>query len=137
MIIGDRAEWYLDLDLVWHSSDARIALVLPVLVKDHPLHWILVTSQTYYPEHILVYGSREGSLLSCHGFWLFLDRLIRDGDGGGLSTTLSPELMCGGLESTFGRGPRRQVLLGGIRLGDYATHTPRWTDRAKRQLKVG
>ena len=53
---------------------------LSELVKDHPLHWILVRSQTYYPEHILVYGSREGSLLSCRGFWLFLDRLI----GGGM-----------------------------------------------------
>ena len=46
----------LDLDLVWHSSEARIALVPPVSVKDRPLHWILVRSQTYYPEHILVYG---------------------------------------------------------------------------------
>ena len=99
-------EWYLDLDLVWHSSEAQIALVPPVLVKDRPLHWILVRSQTYYPEHILVYGSREGSLLSCRGFWLFLDRLIGGGDGGGLSTTLSLGLRCGGLESKFGLGPR-------------------------------
>ena len=96
----------MDLDLVWHPSEARIALVLPVSVKDHPLHWILVMSQTYYPEHILIYGSREGSLLSCCGFWLFPDRLIGGGDGGGLSTTLSSGLRCGGLESLFGRGPR-------------------------------
>ena len=75
-------------------------------VKDWPLHWILVRSQTYYPKHILVYGSREGSLLSCHGFRLFLDRLIEGGDGGDLSTILSPGLRCGGLESKFGRGPR-------------------------------
>ena len=73
MIIGDRAEWYLDLDLVWHLSEARIALVLPVSVKDRRLHWILVRSQTYYPEHILIYGSRKDSLLSCRGFRLFLD----------------------------------------------------------------
>ena len=76
---------------------------LSMLVKDQPLHWILVRSQTYYSEHILVYGSREGSLLSCHGFCLFSDRLIEDGDGGGLSTTLSLGLKSGGLESTFGR----------------------------------
>ena len=75
MIIGDRAEWYLDLDLVWHSSEAWIAFVLPVSVRDRPLHWVLGKSQTYYSEHILVYGRREGLLLSCHGFWLFLDRL--------------------------------------------------------------
>jgi hypothetical protein len=93
----------LDLDLVWHSSEARIALVSPVSVKYRPLHWVLGRSQTYYPEHILVYGNREGSLLSCHRFRLFLDRLIRDGDGGGLSTTLSPGLRSGGLQSKFGR----------------------------------
>ena len=78
---------------------------LSVSVKDPPLHWVLGKSQTYYPEHILVYGSREGSLLCCRGFWLFLDQLIGDGDGGGLSTTLSLGLRCGGLESKFGQGP--------------------------------
>ena len=46
----------MDLDLVWHSSEAQIALVPPVSVKDWPLHWILVRSQTYYPERILAYG---------------------------------------------------------------------------------
>ena len=50
-------------------------------------------------------------LLSCHGFRLFLDRLIGGGDGGGgdgggLSTTRSPGLRSGGLNSKFGRGPR-------------------------------
>ena len=28
----------LDLDLVWHSREARIALVPPVSVKDWPFH---------------------------------------------------------------------------------------------------
>ena len=76
-----------DLDLVGHSSEARIALVSLVSIEDRPLLWILVRSQTYYPEHILVYGSREDLLLSCRGFQLFLDRLCGGGDGGGLSTT--------------------------------------------------
>ena len=88
-MINERSD---GVDLVWHSSEARVALVLPVSVKDRPLHWILVRSQTYYPKHILVYGSREGSLLSYRGFQLFPDRLIGGGDGGGLSTTLSPGL---------------------------------------------
>ena len=70
----------MDLDLVWHSGEARIAFVPPVSIKDRPLHWILARSQTYYPEHILVYGSREGSLLSCRGFQRFLDRLIGSGE---------------------------------------------------------
>ena len=59
---------------------------LSVSVKDRLLHWILVRSQTYYPEHILIYGSRKGSLLFCCGFRLFPDQLIGGGDGGGLST---------------------------------------------------
>ena len=37
-----------------------------------------------------MYGRREALLLSGRGFWLFPDRLIGGGDGGGLSTTLSP-----------------------------------------------
>ena len=102
MVIGDRTKWYLDLDLVWHSSETRLALVPPVSFKDQPLHWVLVKSQPYYPEHILIYGNREGSLLSCHGFRLFLDRLIGGGDGGGLCIALSPRLKSGGLESKFG-----------------------------------
>ena len=73
-------------------------------VKNRSLHWVLGKSQTYYPEHILVYGRREGLFLSCRGFQLFLDRLIRGGDGGGLSTVLSPGLRSGGLESKFGWG---------------------------------
>ena len=78
---------------------------LSVSIKDRPLHWVLVKSKTYYPKHILVYGTREGSLLSYCGFWLFPDWLIGGRDGGGLSTTLSPGLRCGGLEFKFGRGP--------------------------------
>ena len=56
-----------------------ILFSLYVSIKDRPLLWMVVRSQTYYPEHILVYGSREGSLLSCRGFQLFLDRLIGGG----------------------------------------------------------
>ena len=40
---------------------------LSVSVKDRPLHWVLAKSQTYYPEHILVYGRLEDLLLSCRG----------------------------------------------------------------------
>ena len=71
-IIGDRAEWYFDLDLVRHSSEAHIALVPLVSIDDRPLLWILVRSQTYYPKHILAYGSRKArcSLVVGSGsFW--------------------------------------------------------------------
>ena len=49
---------------------------LSVLVKDRPLHKALGKSQTYYPKHIPGYGCVEDLLLSCHGFRLFLDRLL-------------------------------------------------------------
>jgi hypothetical protein len=47
----------MNLDLVGQQSGALVAFVLPVSIEDRPLHWTLVKSQTYYPEHILAYGS--------------------------------------------------------------------------------
>ena len=55
IIIGDRAGPYVDL--VRQPSEALVALVPPVSVKDRPLLWMVVRSQTYYPEHILAYWS--------------------------------------------------------------------------------
>ena len=69
MIKMVKGKWRPDRDMVWILAGS-------VSVKDWPLHWVLGKSQTYYPEHIPVYGRREGLLLSCCGFWLFLDRLI-------------------------------------------------------------
>ena len=74
---------------------------LSMSVKDRPLHWVLGKSQTYYPEHLLGHGRREDLLFSYRRFRLFPDRLIGGGDGGGLSTALSPGLRSGGLESKF------------------------------------
>ena len=46
--------------VLWPMGHSLVTLFsLSMLVKDWPLHWILVRSQTYYPEHILVYGSRK------------------------------------------------------------------------------
>ena len=47
----------LDLDLVRQPSEAPVAFVPPVSIEDRPLLWMVVRSQTYYPEHILAYGS--------------------------------------------------------------------------------
>ena len=47
----------LDLELVRQPSEALVAFVPPMLVEDCPLMWMVVRSQTYYPEHILAYGS--------------------------------------------------------------------------------
>ena len=70
------------------------------------MHETLGRSQTYYPEHVLVYGRLEDLLLSCRGLRLFSDRL--SGflfGGGGPCTVLDSGLRGGGLESQFGRGP--------------------------------
>ena len=61
----------LDLDLVRHSSEARITLVLPVSIDDRPLLWMVVRSQTYYPEHILAYGSEKTRCALVLGFGSF------------------------------------------------------------------
>ena len=78
MIIGDRVERYFGSGLVRHSSEARIAFVLPMSIEDRLLLWMVVRSQTYYPEHTCLW-KREGSLRFCRRFWLFLDRLIGGG----------------------------------------------------------
>jgi hypothetical protein len=47
----------LDLDLVRQQSEVLVVFVPPVSIEDSPLLWMVVGSQTYYPEHILAYGS--------------------------------------------------------------------------------
>ena len=57
----------------WPTGHSLVTLFsLSVSVKDRPLQWILVRSQTYYPEHILPYGSGKAhcSLIVGSGsFW--------------------------------------------------------------------
>ena len=62
----------MDLDLVRHSSEARIALVPPMSIEDHPVLWMVVRSQTNYLEHILAYGSgkaRYTLVVGSGSFW--------------------------------------------------------------------
>jgi hypothetical protein len=61
----------MDLDLVGQQSGALVAFVSSVSIEDRPLHWTLVRSQTYYPEHILVYGSRKTCYSLIMGFGSF------------------------------------------------------------------
>ena len=45
---------------------------LSVSIEDRPLLWMVVRSQTYYPEHILVYGSgkaRYTLVVGSGSFW--------------------------------------------------------------------
>ena len=104
-------KWRPSRDMVWVLVGVRgcaprptghslvTLFSLSVSVKDRPLHCILVRSQTYYPEHILIYGSREGLLLFYRGFQLFPDRLLGWFLGGGPCIALSPGLRGVGLES--------------------------------------
>ena len=79
LIIGDyyyhsydkmvKRKWRLGRDMVrvlvgvigyvpWPMGHSLVTLFsLSVSVKDWPLYWILVRSQTYYVKHILAYGS--------------------------------------------------------------------------------
>ena len=97
----------LDLDLVRHSSEARVAFVPPVSIENRPLLWMVVRSQTYYPEHILAYESRKTCyfLVMGSGFFRtdFWERVL----GGGLSNILRPGLWCWGLgvQVWTGAGP--------------------------------
>ena len=47
----------MDLDLIRHSSEARIVLVMSMLIEDRPLLWMVVRSHTYNPKHILAMGA--------------------------------------------------------------------------------
>ena len=96
----------LDLDLVRHSSEARITRVPPVLLEDRSLLWMVVRSQTCYAEHILAYESGKARYALVVGFGSFQTDGLEARKGGGLSTMLRPGLNCGGMESKFGRGPR-------------------------------
>ena len=66
----------LNLDLDRQSSEALVAFVPRVSIKDHPLLWMVVRSQTYYPKHILVYGSGKVHYALVKGSGSLPDRLI-------------------------------------------------------------
>ena len=45
---------------------------LSMSIKDHPLLWMVVRSQTYYPEHILAYVIRKAHcsiVVGSDSFW--------------------------------------------------------------------
>ena len=70
---------------------------LSMSIEDRPLLWMVVKSQTYYPEHILAYGSGKARYALVVGSGSFRTDLLEAGKGGGLSTILRPGLRCGGL----------------------------------------
>ena len=62
----------LDFDLVRHLSEAPVVFVPPESIEDRLLLWMVVKSQTYYPKHILAYGSgkaRYALVMGSGSFW--------------------------------------------------------------------
>ena len=59
------------MDLVRQPNEALVAFVLPVSIEDRPLLWMVVRSQTYYPEHILAYRSGKARYALVVGFGSF------------------------------------------------------------------
>ena len=51
------------LNLVRQLSEALVAVVPPESIEGRPLLWMVVRSQTYYPEHILMRAGRLVTLL--------------------------------------------------------------------------
>ena len=46
--------------VLWSTGLSLVTLFsLFVSIKDRSLLWMVVGSQTYYPKHILAYGSRK------------------------------------------------------------------------------
>ena len=76
-------KWRPNRDMVWALVGVRGCVLRPmghslvtqfslsVLVKDRPLLWMVVRSQTYYPEHILAYGRRKACCSFVMGFDTF------------------------------------------------------------------
>ena len=59
---------------------------LSVSIKDRPLLWMVVRSQTYYPEHILAYGSGKARYTLIVGSGSFRTDCLEARKGEGLST---------------------------------------------------
>jgi hypothetical protein len=59
--------WRSDGTVLWtwmwtwlgNPRETLVAFVPPVSTQDRPLLWTLVRSQTYYPKHVLAYGSEK------------------------------------------------------------------------------
>ena len=64
-----KRKWRLGRDMVWVLVGVTSCVPRPqglawlhyfslsISIEDHPLLWMVVRSQTYYPEYILAYGS--------------------------------------------------------------------------------
>ena len=87
-----KRKWRLSRDMVWVLVGVIAYVPWPmglglvtlfslfVLIKDCPLLCMVVRSQTYYPEHILTYGSEKARYALIAGSGSFPNRLIGGGE---------------------------------------------------------
>ena len=104
MIIGDREGLYIGFGLGQALSEASVAFVPSESIEDRPLLRMVVRSQTYYPEHILAYGSGKtcySLIMGSGSFWTGFQGWVLGED---LSTILRPGLRCWGLEAQVWTG---------------------------------
>ena len=79
-----KGKWRPSRDMVWVLVGVTGCVPRPtglslvtlfsqsVSIKDRPLLWMVVRSQTYYPEHILAYGSGKthyALVVGSDSFW--------------------------------------------------------------------
>ena len=58
--------------VLWPTGLSLVILFsLFVSIKDRPLLWMVVSLHTYYPEHILAYGSEKAHYALVMGFGSF------------------------------------------------------------------
>jgi hypothetical protein len=63
-----------------HGAKLGCTVSLSVSIKDRSLHGPWSSHRFFLSRAHTCLWEREGLLLSCHGLWLFLDRLIGGGD---------------------------------------------------------
>ena len=89
----------------WPTGLSLVTLFfLSVSIKNRPLLRMIIRSQTFYPEHILIYGNGKTRYALVESSGSFRTNWLEAGKYGGLSTMLRPGLKCGGLESKLRRG---------------------------------
>jgi hypothetical protein len=82
IIVGDRTGlcFWIGFGPGWQLSEALVAFVPPVSIKDRSLHWIPNQVTDLLSRAHTCLWEQEDLLLSCHGLRLFPDRLIGGGD---------------------------------------------------------
>ena len=78
-----KRKWRSGRDMAWviggcnklcpTTTELSLVILFPlsVSIEDRPLLWMIIRPQTYYPEHILAYGSEKAHCALIVGFGFF------------------------------------------------------------------